>query len=156
MKKTFYLFTFLLFYLLLAACDNTIYNQFASTADGIWEKNEEAILTTSPMRYDATVDEELLLRLEKGAYPFSDICVIVEQTIYPSDATSIDTVVFDLTGGKGRMSDSGISLVEHNLPFKRFALHKGDSIVTVIRHNMTEKSLLGIRDIGIRMEEIKN
>lgn len=141
----------LLVTVLLTSCNSdTVYHQFASIDGGAWDKSEELLFTVERQPEDIIVDEEVGLRIERGRYPYTDICLVIEQTLLPAKSVTTDTMIYSLP------EDNGYSARQYDLPFKTLNLHKGDSLQIVIRHNMKEKLLQGVHDVGIRMERIEN
>ncbi len=86
-------------------------------------------------------------------YPFSNLYVFIE-TIFPDSAIARDTIELQLADIKGKWLGSGNGKYKYN----SFALRKamrfvemGDYVFS-IQQGMRTDSLIGISDVGIRLE----
>lgn len=137
----------------LTACDKTkVYNQYVNAPIKGWEKNEAVILDIDPLDEGGTYSLLLGMRISEE-YPFRNLHMVVEQTIYPSGKTLSDTITCHVVDKHGNMLGHGVSLYQYDLPIrKRFYLH-GDSIHIRVRHNMKREILPGISDVGITLRK---
>lgn len=88
------------------------------------------------------------IRMNKE-YPFQNIQIVVDQTVYPEQRTLSDKVTCKVTDSNGLMLGHGISLYQYDIPIRKTNYEKGDSITVRIRHNMKREILPGIVDIGM-------
>lgn len=117
-----------------------------------WEKNEALEFTVDSLTESGNYAMTLALRVN-DSYPFQNLHIVVDQTIYPSRQTVNDTITCYVTNRRGIMRGYGVSLYQYELPLrKRFYMH-GDSIQIRVRHNMKREILPGIADVGIVMKK---
>ncbi len=135
----------------LVSCNRkTVYDRYGHTPITGWEKNDTLSFYVSPMAEGGNYAEELGLRIN-GAYPFMDLCLVVEQRILPGNLTLRDTVNCQLADNNGQMKGHGISFYQYNIPITELKLSKGDSLQVFIRHNMKREILPGISDVGVKL-----
>ena len=143
--------------LLSVSCNRkTVYDHYEHTPLTGWEKNDTLIYRMPVFQQSGTYSEELGLRIS-DTYPFTSICIIVDQTIIPKDRTMevrtvSDTIMCSLFDSDGSIKGSGVSLFHYDNHFNDISLEKGDSVEVRIRHNMKREILHGINDIGIRIK----
>lgn len=102
------------------------------------------------MKNGGTFKEEVGLRLN-GTYPFLGLCIIVEQTVLPSNVATRDTLNCSFTYSDSKYTSNGISYRQYKYHLKDIKLSKGDSIDIKIRHNMMREVLPGIADVGVKI-----
>ncbi|MDA0303082.1 MAG: gliding motility lipoprotein GldH [Bacteroidetes bacterium] len=86
-------------------------------------------------------------------YPFSNIYLFVDFT-FPNGKSLRDTVACTLADDRGRWLGSGWgNLVDHRIGFKRNTSFPipGDYSIEIV-HGMRQNPLLGMRDVGFRLE----
>lgn len=133
--------------MLITACDRkTVFHQYSHVNVTGWEKADTMLYHVRGMDNDGSFKEEIGLRLN-GSYPFLGLCIIVEQTILPSNVVTCDTLNCNFTN-----SSNGISYRQYKYHLKDIKLSKGDSIDIRIRHNMMREVLPGIADIGVKID----
>ena len=153
MKRKFYIllesFIMMTTFMLSSCNKHVVYDKYNHTPISGWEKNDT-------LKFDIQIAEggfyqqNLGLRIN-GAYPFMSLCLIVEQTIYPSNKTIVDTLNCSLINKDGYAKGNGISYYQYNFNISHIELHKGDSIHVCIRHNMKREILPGISDVGFSL-----
>ena len=143
--------------LLSVSCNRkTVYDHYEHTPLTGWEKNDTLIYRMPVFQKSGTYSEELGLRIS-DTYPFTSICIIVDQTIIPKDRTMevrtvSDTIMCSLFDSDARIKRRGVSIYHYDNHFNDISLEKGDSVEVRIRHNMKREILHGINDIGIRIK----
>lgn len=136
----------------LMSCNRkTVYNRYNHTPLAGWEKNDTLIFKIPPFAASGNYKEEIGLRIN-DSYPFMGLCLIVEQTILPSNLTKSDTINCKLFDKDGNVKGRGISYYQYNFHFTDVSVNAGDSIEIRVRHNMKREILPGISDIGIKIE----
>ncbi|MGM9713147.1 MAG: gliding motility lipoprotein GldH [Prevotella sp.] len=138
--------------LMTAACDERrVYDHYEHADPGGWEKNETLEFGIDSLKDSGTYSMLISLRLS-DRYPFKNLHIVVDQTVYPSRTAIHDTVTCHVTDDRGMTLGAGISLYQYTLPVrKRFYMH-GDSIHVRVRHNMKREILPGIADVGIQLK----
>ena len=144
----------------LASCfQRTVYDEYAHTPIAGWEKNDTLSFDIPPILTTGYYQESLGLRIT-GAYPFTGLTLIVDQTIYPANKQEdriekADTVLCQFIGKDGSSSRQGISYYQYNFPINMYKMNQGDSIHITVRHDMKREILPGVSDIGVKVELAK-
>lgn len=140
----------------MVSCNrNTVYDHYEHTPLTGWEKNDTLIFHMPAFAEGGEFTEELGLRISDN-YPFTSVCIIVDNTIIPKDnalgaKTESDTITCSLFDTDGSIKGDGVSLFQYNYHIKDIPIEKGDSLEVRIRHNMKREILHGISDIGIKI-----
>lgn len=150
---------------LLVSCNNeTVYHKFVNIEGGKWTKQNKFTFEAGSFDSDMTVDESVELRLWARDYPYGNISILVEQTLFPSKTKTVDTLTYVFSGRQGdketgRQGDKetrnpdGPAFFQVSMPLKTLSLHKGDSLSVTLRHNMKCMELPGVVDVGFRMRK---
>ena len=159
MKKTVYFIVLTAIVHILSACSgSTVYDEYAHTPIAGWEKNDTLSFEIPPMAATGYYRQSLGLRTT-GAYPFTALTLIVNQTIYPANKgkriEKTDTLLCQLINQHGENKGQGISYYQYNFPINIYQMHQGDSIHVAIRHDMKREILPGVSDIGIKISKIQ-
>ena len=137
--------------MLMTACGRkTVFHQYNHANTTGWEKADTMIYHVRSMKNGGTFKEEVGLRLN-GTYPFLGLCIIVEQTVLPSNVATRDTLNCSFTHSDSKYTSNGISYRQYKYHLKDIKLSKGDSIDIKIRHNMMREVLPGIADVGVKI-----
>lgn len=138
--------------LILSACEsNVVYSQYAHAAIGGWEKNEPLVFDVDSLATEGTYSLTLGMRIA-NVYPFKNLHMVVEQTVYPEHLVITDTVTCNVADRRGTMLGHGVSLYQYDLPIRKRTYHAGDSLHVKVRHNMKREILPGIADVGITIK----
>lgn len=137
---------------MLSACgDCRVYSRFvAAPVDGM-EKNDTAVFDVPPVPASDRYRQEIGLRIT-AAYPFTNLCLQVEQTVEPGRRVRVDTLDCRLYDADGNVLGRGISMFQYSFILADVNLQKGDSLHVCVRHIMKREILPGIADIGFSME----
>lgn len=139
--------------LAVVSCNRkAVYSHYRHTPINGWEKNDTLTFDVRPLTEDAALREEVGLRIN-DAYPFMGLCLIVEQTVFPSCSRRTDTLNCSLIDPSGNVKGRGISYYQYNFHLTSQQLYAGDSLHICVRHNMKREILPGIADIGILLEK---
>ena len=142
---------FLTVALALTGCNrHTIYHHYEQTPVAGWERNDTLFFNVSPTGDDAVLHEEVEMRIS-NKYPFMGLCLVVEQTTFPSNVRRIDTLNCNLIDEKGNVMGKGINYMQYNYHLTDLSLNEGDSLSIAIRHNMKREILPGVIDVGIKL-----
>ena len=142
---------FLTVALAVVSCNRkTVYHHYEHTPLTGWDKEDTLFFSVERMPQEAVIGRDVELRIA-DSYPFRSLCLIVEQTVYPSCQTRCDTVSCPLVDPDGTMLGQGITLYQYRFPLPEVRLNEGDSLRLSVRHDMRRETLAGIADIGIRM-----
>lgn len=130
--------------LLLTSCQrNTLYHSYQPVNSMGWHKNDTMIYSLNSPIASQNLMLEIGLR-HTDAYPYRDLWLNVNQ----------DTVHIYLTDSVGHWKGKGIGELRSLIQTVSFS-HQKDSIKDIrITHIMTDKNLIGIHDIGIRIDKM--
>lgn len=130
--------------LLLTSCQrNTLYHSYQPVNSMGWHKNDTMIYSLNSPIASQNLMLEIGLR-HTDAYPYRDLWLNVNQ----------DTVHIYLTDSVGHWKGKGIGELRSLIQTVSFS-HQKDSIKDIrITHIMTDKTLIGIHDIGIRIAKM--
>ena len=141
---------------LLVSCNNeTVYHKFVNIEGGKWTKQNKFTFEAGSFDSDMTVDESVELRLWARDYPYGNISILVEQTLFPAKTKTVDTLTYVFSGRQGdreARSPDGPAFFQVSMPLKTLSLHKGDSLSVTLRHNMKCMALPGVVDVGIKFK----
>ena len=128
----------------------TIYHHYEHTPLAGWEKNDTLVYQLPAAKERAVVQRDVELRVSAD-YPFRSLHLIVEQIIYPSRHTRLDTLECELVTPEGEMLGNGVSLYQYWFRLPDISLNEGDSLCIGIRHDMKREILPGIADVGLHL-----
>jgi gliding motility-associated lipoprotein GldH len=152
-----YLVLFLLAsFLLLSSCNsNVVYTDSVVMSDNTWE-----LMNLPEFRVpitDTLNSNNMFFTLRTGSdYPFRNIYLFITATS-PEGRNITDTLQYYLADDKGKWFGKGFGDIhELHLPYKSnvyFPL-KGEYVFK-IQHGMRTQDLIGVYDIGFRIERIR-
>ena len=135
--------------LMMASCtDKKVYDAYHHVSFSGWEKNDVISFQPSTIKETSKYQTTLGIRIN-GQFPFTNLTLIVEQTIYPKENTIIDTLECHLINKDGVPQGHGITLYQYQFPVHQLLLHKNDSLYVTVRHDMKREILPGICDVGL-------
>lgn len=135
----------------ICSCDEaTIYDSYRHVNVEGWERGDTLVFDMKPVARSGDYAEALGVRLD-GNYPFTQLSVVVEQTILPSYTMLRDTVICDITTDNGTPKGHGLNIYQHIVPIGSISLSEGDSLHIVVHHGMRRELLKGISEVGIRI-----
>lgn len=139
--------------LLLTACtDGTVFDRYAHTPHGGWDRAEALTFDVDSLPQDGLYGMELGLRADTD-YPFMSITVIVDCEAWPSRTWWHDTLQCQLVDDKGNTLGRGISNYQYAFHIADRHWRQGDSLHIAVRHHMRREVLRGINDIGIKIDK---
>ena len=153
MTNKHWLLCILLAVCLFTACkQSTVYFHYEETPESGWEQYDQLTFDTDKLADDATYQEEVALRIN-NRYPFMQLTLIVEQTVYPAGHMMTDTLDCDLIDERGNAKGEGISQYQYLFPLKTIQLHQGDSLHLSVHHNMKREILPGVTSVGVKLSK---
>jgi gliding motility-associated lipoprotein GldH len=141
--------------MLLACYSDTVYHHYYPTDLGGWDRAEVFEHNVSPVANGGYYVEEVGIRAD-ASFPYRSVSLVIDQWIIhtqnkvPSDFKS-DTVSIDIYDQQGQALGCGVNLRQYTYPFRSVKLQQGDSISLQIHHNMKNKSVSGIANVGLRV-----
>ncbi|MFC1732133.1 gliding motility lipoprotein GldH [candidate division KSB1 bacterium] len=148
------LFLIFFFFIVLISCDNTrVFDESISISENGWDYNKSVKLETEIM--DTTSLHNFYINIRNSTdYSYSNIYLFVK-TVFPNGRVSRDTVQAILANKEGNWIGKGSGKIRDNqiLISKNFRFPYQGMYVFEIEQAMREKTLLGIKDIGIRIEK---
>lgn len=135
------------------SCDNAmVYSHYEHTSLAGWEKADTLFFKVDSLKKGGQYREGMGVRIN-GDYPFTRLCLVVEQRALPSGFRRSDTLFCDLFDHDGAISGgSGVSLFQYEFRLPEVNLLKGDSLMLTVHHNMKRDILPGIADVGFWLE----
>ncbi len=137
---------------IISSCQlNTPYSQYQPTEIEGWEKNDTLFYNVPPVKSAGRYRQTLGIRIS-DAFPFTSICLVVEQRIFPGRRSKVDTLRCRFTDEQGRLQGPGINLHQYQFPIGDIDLRPGDSLSIKVRHTMKRAIMPGVSDVGIHIE----
>lgn len=134
-----------------SSCDtDVVYDTYNHTQIEGWEKNDTLVFDVPRMLSSGRYRLEMGMRTT-GAFPFTGLSVVVEQTVIPGYRTVTDTLRCRLSDDKGNILGQGVSCFQYNFILSDINLRKGDSLHVRVRHIMKREILPGISDVGLKV-----
>jgi len=84
-------------------------------------------------------------------FPFTNVSILIQQTVFPAMISHYDTLVCRFMDNRGKIDGNGISYYQYSFPLKKITLEKGDSLHISIHHIMKRETLPGLTDIGFKL-----
>jgi gliding motility-associated lipoprotein GldH len=147
-------FCILIFSLFAVACTSTdVYFQYQSVTPNGWSK--DSIYSFNIPISDTTVLYNVYVNIRnRGEYPYQNLWLFLSKTT-PDKIQSKDSIECYLADQRGKWLGSGIGsimempvLYQQNVQFKK----KGTYTFKIV-HGMRDSILIGINDIGMRVEK---
>jgi len=140
----------------ISSCDDaTIYDSYHHTSVAGWDRSDTLFFDMPPAKQTGDYMEEVGIRLS-GNYPFMELCLIVEQTVIPSNMMRTDTIVCNVANASGSPRGHGVNYYQHQLPIGSVRLAEGDSLHVTVHHHMRREILLGVADVGLKISKSGN
>jgi gliding motility-associated lipoprotein GldH len=154
---------FVLIFVAMVGCvdENRVFEENVEIPNEKWAASEKAILETEIS--DTVHSHNFLINVRNTErYPYRNLYVFVK-TVFPNEKTSLDTVGIILADASGRWLGSGSG-------YLRSSSHIGNSIMYKynkrfplsgkyrfeIEQAMRTDTLVGIKNIGLRIEKTAN
>lgn len=116
-----------------------------------WDRQDTLHFSIAPITRRTVSHREVQLRVTEQ-YPYQNLCLIIEQTTYPSQRFRCDTLMCSLVPVVRHLAETnGISMHLYQFPLRDISINEGDSLQINIRHGMKREMLPGIADIGIKL-----
>ncbi len=137
--------------LALAGCNrSTVYHHYEPVPVDGWTRNDTLHFHVTPAKDDAVLHEEVELRIN-SEYPFLGLCLVVEQTTFPSNVRRVDTLNCSLIDKGGSPKGKGVNYFQNRFLLTDLSVSEGDSVEIAVHHNMKREILPGVVDLGIRL-----
>lgn len=141
----------LLMLAMLCGCQQQVaYHQFRHIFEPGWDKTDTLHFDISPLKSGGHYRLDAELRTNKD-YPFQQLTIQIDQTIYPSQERFHDVIDCDLISEEGGIEGDGISFFQYQFSIRDLSLHQGDSIHVSLTHNMKREIMPGVADVGLRL-----
>ncbi len=136
-----------------SSCEKkTLFAEYEDVKSAVWESGDAKYFFPPAITEDGEYDISLLLRADRS-FPFMNITVAVDETIFPSNENHTNLVCCPLFDKKGNATGKGINLFQYSCPIETRKLSRGDSLVIVVKHGMRREMLPGITNAGIKIEK---
>ena len=151
MRNKPYAIIILLALLILCGCQQQVaYHAFRHIYEPGWDKTDTLYFDISPVAKDGNYRLDAELRTDKN-YPFQQLTIEIEQTIYPSKESFNNNIDCNLISESGVIEGDGISYFQYEFYVRGLSLHKGDSVHICLTHNMKREIMPGISDVGVKL-----
>lgn len=135
----------------LSSCnEDTAYSKYADIAIAGWECSDSVYFDIPPLKSSGDYTLNLGLRITSD-FPFKNIYIIAEQTVYPQKTIYCDTIDCKLFDERGRVLGNGISTFQYLFHVAKRHYQQNDSIHIYIRHNMKREIMPGLTSVGIEL-----
>ena len=154
MSATKIIYTYVcIFFLIFTSCDNQkIADSYQPIPKNGWPINFPIQFEYNIFENSCQMDFLIGLR-NNGEYRYSNIFFFVD-LIFPDGSSGTDTVQFLLAEPNGRWLGNGVGPIKHSLLiFKENQEIQQGIYKFNISHGMRDSVLLGIEDIGVRIEK---
>lgn len=138
--------------LFLSCNSRTIYHKYQDTPVQGWEKNDTLSFHIPAVDSPGLYYSFLGMRICKD-FPFTDLYLVVEQTILPRTEIVRDTVRCTIADEEGKLKSRGVTYHQYRFPISAISLNQGDSVRITVRHCMKRDIMPGISDIGIMLSK---
>jgi len=133
----------------MASCDRRkVYDSYVHSALSGWERNDTVSFGVPAVDAQGLYDVTLKMRTD-NSFPFTNVMLVVDQTVIPSHKRYSDTLYCAVANRSGHSLGNGINLYHHEFHVAQRRLNAGDSLYISVRHNMMREILPGITDVGI-------
>lgn len=143
--------------ILFFSCDNNkVFEEYAELQNGTWYREDPVDFSFDVL--DTINAHNIYINIRNsGEYPYSNLYLFV--TIKgPDGSSTIDTVNCQLADNRGKWKGKGIGdLWDLKIPYIgqfKFA-QKGEYNISYEQAMREEKGLIGISDVGLRVEKSK-
>lgn len=150
------LFIISLILFLFCSCDkNKVFEDIKEIPEGNWNRKNKISFEIN-ITDTASLNNIYFDLRNKGSYAYRNIYIFMNTT-YPDNKQSVDTFVCILANDKGRWLGKGIGDLWFNrmLFKKNIVFPKRGKYIFRFEQAMRNEDLLGITDIGIRIEKVE-
>lgn len=140
--------------LCVACTENKVYHHYDHTPLAGWDRAEVLSFDVPAVTDSGRYATDLGLRIN-NQFPFVNLTLIVEQTVYPSQTHKIDTLNCQLMDKNGKVKGHGVSYYQYHYTVSQMQLHAQDSLHITVRHGMWREILPGISDVGISVTRVR-
>ena len=141
----------LLVAILSSACDQkTVYNKYHHISIQGWERQDTMTYDIPHINMSGKYEEQVGVRILQ-TFPFTNVSILIQQTVFPAMTSHYDTLVCRFMDNRGKIDGNGISYYQYIFPLKKIALENGYSLHVSIHHIMKRETLPGLTDIGFKL-----
>lgn len=138
---------------ILVSCDeNRIFDEYKHMPKSTWLKNDVAKFEF--VLEDTLSKNQVYLKIRNTVdYPYSNIYLFTKVN-FPDGRILIDTLEYEMTDAEGIWLGDGVSGVKNNLLYykKDVVFYERGNYRISIQQGMRTDSLVGIKDVGLRIE----
>jgi len=134
------------------SCTKPVFYEQYQTVDAQWDKNREVFFTFDIADNAASYNISLNIR-NNNLYPYQNLWLFCAQE-QPDGVTLRDTVECMLADDFGKWLGAGISLHHLNIPLhNQYKFPMQGPYTISIRQGMRDNTIVGIEQIGVRIEK---
>jgi gliding motility-associated lipoprotein GldH len=143
---------FLLLFILISCDENRVFDEYKSISDATWNKED---IVNFDFKLDDTLSRnQVYLKIRNTVdYPFSNIYLFTK-VVFPDGKILVDTLEYEMTDEEGMWLGDGVSGIKNNLLYykKDVVFYEKGEYKLSIQHGMRTENLVGIQDVGLRIE----
>lgn len=138
---------------LASACvKQTVYHTYQSIPAQGWNKGDTLVFQVPIPDSLKTLKLFAEVRNE-GRYPYQNLYLVVSHNLQDSAVFQVDTLEFTLADREGKWTGTGwAGLFQSTLPIGTLFMQHPGNYTFNVSQGMKDEQLVGIRDVGIRIE----
>ena len=144
--------TISLLFILVSCDENRIFDEYKSFPDATWHKGD---VVEFDIKLDDTLSKnQVYIKIRNTVdYPFSNIYLFTKLD-FPDGKVLVDTLEYEMTDAEGMWLGDGVSGIKNNLLYykKDVVFYEKGSYKLSVQHGMRTDNLVGIQNLGIRIE----
>ena len=137
---------------LLASCTSgTLFHSYKPLPKEGWERRDTVCFDVPQAERD--INGTLTIGLRTVTYVgMRDVVIAVDQCDGTAVVCRCDTIRYSLTDAEGNALTGGVNTHQYETQHLPIFLHKGKSATVRIHHLMTRETIIGITEVGIKIE----
>ena len=136
---------------LFASCSGgTLFHSYKPMPEEGWERRDTVCFALPQTEEDISGTLTIGLRLT-APVGLQDIVLAVEQSLESPPVYRCDTIRCPLTDTEGNALGQGVNVIQYETQQLPFHLQKEQSGTVRIRHLMTDETIAGITELGIKV-----
>lgn len=145
---------FLLLAMLFVGCSQE--NVHMTSLDGVWKKNQKQIFTFEVKDADTPQNITFVVR-NNNDYPYSNIRFFSTLKAVDAKKSTVDTLNYIMAKPNGQWIGTGFGDTKETwFQYKNaYVFPKNGKYTIEVSHAMRKDSLVGIEDLGIKIEQVQ-
>ena len=152
MKKTIWA---ILCLMMVGCTKGTLIHRYETVSSQGWERTDTLCFDLSEVEKPGKHLLSVALRYNNN-FPYEGIWIVVEGNMKEPSAHWCDTLYFRTTDDEGTPLGQGVSLMQNSMPLKEMQLEAGQHGKFRVWHIMHREVMPTIREVGIKLERMRN